>query len=728
MVRRRGAREPEPLRLNYDDSFKLQKFSGERITPLTATTPSVAIFGRDNYRLTLLTPSAPSFPIPELPDHPGTPAFRVAIPDKNDKIDEEKEEEEEEEELTGVEAMKRQEALKAARERGMGQKDKEDSDVKEEEDDESERSELQGTDPTEEDSSKEPENAEESSETSTSNQAQPPASVNPEDLVFFADLYWEGTGTRPGEQPWIWPTKERPGPLKTVSINPLHFEYDQYDPRGIPFAHTDLCLTDPGLILFRLDPTMSVPYRVETTTREDLKFAMPIELSHNGRRVALISPPNGHGGWVPASDGDITMFPPGVPNHTTSTESTMQSDHNDLIVRHRRPKGERRRDRQQQPATVPEGDERGSAQQAEQDHQDHQDHQHDIEMHDMDALELVPQEDSDDDDVLMPPKFRPQRRRRHRRSSRATHRPAVDEAEADGDDPALRLDGPPDAGSASGSVFGSLSSVSSYMDAYPTLAPSLLGPDPLDMASPSSTSVSGEASGDPDFFGDDMPLSPEAEAEAAAAAAAAEAEVEAAEAARAAASTSASASGSAAAATATAPAPVAQRRPGTRGRKPKQPITVDIGSPVDGYILKGTSLAQALRTGSAHRMRASTKTKKGLYKCSHCSGKYTTLLTLAEHMDDHSLYRPFLCRERNCPWSIVGFQKRSEWARHCRHQHVDEARFKCPSCGRPFVREDSLKRHYKVIHESPNRKSRKRRRDSTGSEPPVSDISDDASD
>jgi hypothetical protein len=94
------------------------------------------------------------------------------------------------------------------------------------------------------------------------------------------------------------------------------------------------------------------------------------------------------------------------------------------------------------------------------------------------------------------------------------------------------------------------------------------------------------------------------------------------------------------------------------------------------------------------------KTKKGRYSCTHCTHKFRTLRDLAAHIDAERIHRPHSCHELDCPWSIIGFSKRSEWSRHTKYQHENKTKYHCqiPNCQKTFTRKDSLRRHFNLIH------------------------------
>lgn len=99
-----------------------------------------------------------------------------------------------------------------------------------------------------------------------------------------------------------------------------------------------------------------------------------------------------------------------------------------------------------------------------------------------------------------------------------------------------------------------------------------------------------------------------------------------------------------------------------------------------------------------------TQVKKGVYVCTHCPshlGRFRKLSELAAHFDENNLTRLCKCDFPDCAWSIVGFSSRSEKTRHIKSQHAT-ARYECLHCERVFARSDSLKRHFKLIHNLPN--------------------------
>lgn len=93
----------------------------------------------------------------------------------------------------------------------------------------------------------------------------------------------------------------------------------------------------------------------------------------------------------------------------------------------------------------------------------------------------------------------------------------------------------------------------------------------------------------------------------------------------------------------------------------------------------------------------STRAKKGFYSCSHCEDRFRTIASFAIHIDEHRIQRAFACSEPRCPWSILGFSKRSELTRHFKCQHAVELNA-CSLCGKKFGRKDSMKRHCELVH------------------------------
>lgn len=115
----------------------------------------------------------------------------------------------------------------------------------------------------------------------------------------------------------------------------------------------------------------------------------------------------------------------------------------------------------------------------------------------------------------------------------------------------------------------------------------------------------------------------------------------------------------------------------------------------------GPSTVDQLRA-DPHIWSLANQLKKGVYVCTQCpsgrrAAQFKTLAQLAAHFDTHNLIRPCKCDEESCPWHIVGFSTRSEQVRHMKSKHLKQ-RFNCGVCGRVFVRSDSLKRHYKLLH------------------------------
>ncbi len=100
-----------------------------------------------------------------------------------------------------------------------------------------------------------------------------------------------------------------------------------------------------------------------------------------------------------------------------------------------------------------------------------------------------------------------------------------------------------------------------------------------------------------------------------------------------------------------------------------------------------------------------SRNKKGVYKCNHCPKTFTKLDQFAKHLDENKVVRPFKCRDRACPWSIIGLNSSGELRRHHRHQHnTSGTQYECKYCSKKFNRSDSAQRHQKLVHE--NKKSR----------------------
>lgn len=105
------------------------------------------------------------------------------------------------------------------------------------------------------------------------------------------------------------------------------------------------------------------------------------------------------------------------------------------------------------------------------------------------------------------------------------------------------------------------------------------------------------------------------------------------------------------------------------------------------------------------------KSKKGSYYCNHCHERFITMLNFAIHLDMlEGFERPFKCEFPDCPWSLIGFVKRSEAFRHTRHQHSGMREFQCEyrGCNKSFARKDSMRRHELLVHM--NERSRLNRR------------------
>lgn len=125
------------------------------------------------------------------------------------------------------------------------------------------------------------------------------------------------------------------------------------------------------------------------------------------------------------------------------------------------------------------------------------------------------------------------------------------------------------------------------------------------------------------------------------------------------------------------------------------------------------------------------KKKKGYYKCGHCDSTFTSMMTLAEHIDEEKIKRPYRCPFNDCPWSILGLPRRAEVRRHCAAQHstlIDPTKlipdaspkeplefteaesYQCSSalCQKCFKRRDARLRHEKLVHNNPQSRFNKR--------------------
>lgn len=84
-----------------------------------------------------------------------------------------------------------------------------------------------------------------------------------------------------------------------------------------------------------------------------------------------------------------------------------------------------------------------------------------------------------------------------------------------------------------------------------------------------------------------------------------------------------------------------------------------------------------------------------------CNSRFKDLTEFSSHIDlvHDNDFRPFLCPESLCPWSIVGFHERSECTRHIRTKHY-QPMYTCdfPSCGRTYNRSDAFRRHVRQSH------------------------------
>lgn len=122
------------------------------------------------------------------------------------------------------------------------------------------------------------------------------------------------------------------------------------------------------------------------------------------------------------------------------------------------------------------------------------------------------------------------------------------------------------------------------------------------------------------------------------------------------------------------------------------------------------------------------QTKRGCYRCSHCSENFPTLLNFAAHLDEFNLKRPYTCPIKQCPWKILGFLQATGLRRHCASQHRGELDVEmekslnlrvekypglsCPFsiCQKTFKRKDAYKRHVAMVHNNVDSRFNKRLR------------------
>lgn len=122
----------------------------------------------------------------------------------------------------------------------------------------------------------------------------------------------------------------------------------------------------------------------------------------------------------------------------------------------------------------------------------------------------------------------------------------------------------------------------------------------------------------------------------------------------------------------------------------------------------------------------SKQTKRGSYRCAHCSENFPTLLKFAAHLDESNLERPYKCPIGHCPWKILGFLQANGLRRHCSSQHRGELDMEmekslnlkverypglnCPFsiCQKTFKRKDAYKRHVAMVHNNADSRFNKR--------------------
>lgn len=115
---------------------------------------------------------------------------------------------------------------------------------------------------------------------------------------------------------------------------------------------------------------------------------------------------------------------------------------------------------------------------------------------------------------------------------------------------------------------------------------------------------------------------------------------------------------------------------------------------------------QELVNESPALQKSISQTIRGLVSCGHsCGEKFSSCEAMAEHLDStHDReYRPYLCPDSACVWSVLGFHKKSECMRHYRSQHCGPI-YVCAvqNCGKRFLRSDSCHRHIRMSHLNPD--------------------------
>lgn len=145
-----------------------------------------------------------------------------------------------------------------------------------------------------------------------------------------------------------------------------------------------------------------------------------------------------------------------------------------------------------------------------------------------------------------------------------------------------------------------------------------------------------------------------------------------------------------------------------KGIAPSDALEDEAGLEYQVSTLAPDSLAASLRR-NPEIWALCIKPKKGFYSCSHCWERFRTMAAFAIHIDQHQISREYACFEDTCPWSLIGFSKRSELTRHVKCQHALEPS-SCPYCGKEFGRKDSMKRHIDLVHFDKGIKKRKKKR------------------
>lgn len=103
-------------------------------------------------------------------------------------------------------------------------------------------------------------------------------------------------------------------------------------------------------------------------------------------------------------------------------------------------------------------------------------------------------------------------------------------------------------------------------------------------------------------------------------------------------------------------------------------------------------------------------------QCSHCDEEFKSYLELSSHIDTYKLIRIHKCPVLECPYNLIGFDKKALLRHHVISYHFNKGSllpeyyqyaqklysliYKCndKKCGKCFYRRDSLSRHTKLVH------------------------------